>query len=52
MITEVPEMLGYEFEQSRVPYDNMYDVIYVKGQDMLVPYWDETLTKLQEQIYG
>ena len=52
MITEVPEMLDYEFETSRVPYDDMYDVIYVKGQDMLVPYWDETLAKLQEQIYG
>ena len=30
----------------------MYDVIYVNGQDMLVPYWEETLQKLQEQIYG
>lgn len=52
MITEVPELLDYEFETSRVPYDNMYDVIYVKGQDMLVPFWEETLEKLQEQIYG
>lgn len=52
MITEVPEMLDYEFETGRIPYDNMYDTIYVKGQDMLVPHWDETLEKLQEQIYG
>lgn len=52
MITEVPELLEYEFEMSRVPYDDMYEVIYVNSQDMLVPFWDETLAKLQEQIYG
>ena len=51
MIPELPEMLNYEFEMDRVPYDNMYDVIYEDGQDMLVPYWDETLEKLQEFIY-
>ena len=52
MVTELPEMLDYKFEQVRIPYDDMYDVIYVNGQDMLVPYWEETLQKLQEQIYG
>ena len=52
MITEVPEMLDYEFETSRVPYDDMYDIIYVNGQDMLVPDWEPTLQKLQETIYG
>lgn len=52
MVSELPEMLEYKFEQVRVPYDDMYDVIYVKGQDMLVPYWEDTLAKLQEQIYG
>lgn len=52
MISEVPEILEYQFEMSRVPYDGMYDVIYVNGQDMLVPHWEDTLNKLQEQIYG
>ena len=52
MIPELPEMLEYEFEMDRVPYDNMYDVIYVNGQDMLVPYWDDTITKLHDFIYG
>ena len=51
MVTELPEMLDYKFEQVRIPYDDMYDIIYVNGQDMLVPYWEETLQKLQEQIY-
>ena len=52
MIPELPEMLEYKFEMDRVPYDNMYDVIYVNGQDMLVPYWDDTITKLHDFIYG
>ena len=37
---------------SRVPYDNMYSVIYVKGQDMLVPDWDATIEKMHNTIYG
>lgn len=52
MVPELPEMLNYEFEMDRVPYDNMYEVIYVKGQDMLVPDWDVTLEKLHQFIYG
>ena len=52
MLTEVPDMLQYTFETDRVPYDNMYDVIYVDRQDMLVPYWDQTIEKLHSFIYG
>ena len=52
MLGEVPDILEYEFEMSRVPYDNMYSTIYVKGQDMLVPDWDATIEKLHNTIYG
>lgn len=52
MVTELPDMLEYTFEMDRIPYDNMYDVIYVGGQDMLVPYWDDTIDKLHDFIYG
>lgn len=52
MVKEVPEILDYQFETSRVPYDNMYKIISVNSQDMLVPDWEETLAKLQEEIYG
>lgn len=52
MIPELPDMLDYKFDMDRIPYDNMYDVVSVKGQGMLVPYWEETLEKLQEFIYG
>lgn len=52
MVKELPDILDYQFESSRVPYDDMYDIIWVDNQDMLVPYWEETLAKLQEQIYG
>ena len=52
MLSEVPEILDYEFEMSRVPYDGMYSTIYVSGQDMLVPDWTETLEILHKTIYG
>lgn len=52
MLSEVPELLKYDFEMSRIPYDNMYDTIWVNSQDMLVPYWEDTLEMLHEQIYG
>ena len=52
MITEIPEILDYEFETSRVPYDDLYSVIYVDKQDMLVPDREPTLERLQETIYG
>lgn len=52
MITELPDMLEYRFEMDRIPYDDMYEVIYVKGQDMLVPDWEATLDKLHNFIYG
>lgn len=52
MVKELPDILDYTFESSRIPYDNMYDIIWVDNQDMLVPYWEDTLAKLQEQIYG
>ena len=31
--------------------DNMYKVIYVKKQDMLVPDWEQTIAKLKETLY-
>ena len=52
LVTKAPEILKYDFVQDRIPYDNMYDVIYVKGQDMLVPQWEATIEKLHETIYG
>ncbi|MCD7745512.1 MAG: LCP family protein [Lachnospiraceae bacterium] len=52
MLTELPDMLEYDFETSRVPYDGMYSTIYVNGQDMLVPDWEETLEILHDFIYG
>lgn len=52
MVSELPDLLEYEFNMDRVPYDNMYDVIYVNNQDMLVPYWEDTLEKMNEFIYG
>lgn len=52
MIPELPEMLNYKFEMDRIPYDNMYSIIDVNGQGMLVPDWEPTLEKLHDFIYG
>ncbi|MDD3796535.1 MAG: LCP family protein [Lachnospiraceae bacterium] len=52
LVTQAPEILQYNFVQDRIPYDNMYDVIYEDSQDMLVPQWETTLEKLHETIYG
>jgi LCP family protein required for cell wall assembly len=52
MVSELPDMLEYEIDMDRVPYDNMYDVIYVGGQDMLVPYWEDTIEMMSNFIYG
>jgi LCP family protein required for cell wall assembly len=51
MVTELPEMLEYEFETDRIPYDNAYDVISVNGQGMLVPDWETTIETLHGFIY-
>ena len=37
--------------EDRIPYDGMYRVIYVNGQDMLVPDWEETVKKLKETLF-
>lgn len=52
MVTKAPDILKYDFVQDRIPYDNMYDVIYVNQQDMLVPQWEGTIDKLHNTIYG
>ena len=52
LVTKAPEILQYKFVQDRIPYDNMYDVIYVDSQDMLVPQWETTIEKLHNTIYG
>ena len=52
LVTNAPEILQYKFVQDRIPYDNMYDVIYVDSQDMLVPQWETTIEKLHNTIYG
>lgn len=51
MVTKAPEILQYEFVQDRIPYDGMYDTMDVKGEDMLVPHWADTIEKLHDTIY-
>ncbi|MDD7738699.1 MAG: LCP family protein [Fusicatenibacter sp.] len=48
LIGELPTILSYERETSRVPYDGMFTT---KGE-MLVPDFAATIEKLQSDIYG
>ena len=52
LVTKAPDILTYTFVTDRVPYDDLYSVIYVDGQDMLVPDWEETIAQLHNTIYG
>ena len=52
MVPKVLDLLDYKIVQDRIPYDNMYDVIYVNLQDMLVPDWEATIERLKDTIYG
>ena len=51
LLAKSPSLLQYKLVKDRIPYDNMYKVIYVKKQDMLVPDWEQTIAKLKETLY-
>ena len=52
LVKDAPDIFTFKFVQDRIPYDGLYDVIYVRGQDMLVPDWEKTVTMLHDTIYG
>lgn len=51
ILAKSPSILNYKFVKDRIPYDGLYKVIYVNGQDMLVPDWKQTVAKLKETLY-
>lgn len=51
MLAKAPALFQYDLVKDRIPYDNMYNVIYVNRQDMLVPDWETTIQKLKETLY-
>ena len=50
LLAKSPSLLQYKLVKDRIPYDNMYKVIYVKKQDMLVPDWEQTIDKIKRNI--
>lgn len=48
LISEMPTILSYDMEQSRVPYDDLYSNM----GEMLVPDFSATIARLQTEIYG
>ena len=51
LLLKSPDLFKYKIVQDRIPYDGMFNVIYVNGQDMLVPDWDDTVKRLKETLY-
>ena len=51
VLAKAPSILGYDLVKDRIPYDGLYKTAYINRQDMLVPYWPETIKKLKETIY-
>lgn len=51
LLAKSPSLFQYDLVKDRIPYDNMYKVIYVKKQDMLVPDWESTIKKLKDTLY-
>lgn len=47
-IASLPEWLGYEIVQDRVPYDGLYSYL----GEQLVPDYDATIARLKETIYA
>ena len=52
LITKAPTILQYDFVKDRVPYDGLYTIINIDDEDYLSPYWEQTITKMHETIYG
>ena len=48
MLALLPQLTGYELEESRIPYDDLY---HSEGE-MLVPDFDATISRLHETLYG
>lgn len=51
LLAKSPSLFQYKLVKDRIPYDDMYKVVYVKRQDMLVPDWEPTIAKLKETLY-
>lgn len=51
LLAKSPDLFKYKVVQDRIPYDGMFSVIYVNGQDMLVPDWDDTVKRLKDTLY-
>ncbi|MGI6011377.1 MAG: LCP family protein [Ruminococcus sp.] len=48
LLGKVPSMINYEVVKTRLPYDGLF---YSSGE-YLIPDWEETYLRLQEELYG
>lgn len=48
LLGKVPYLMSYEVEKSRLPYDGLF----YSQNECLVPDWEATYARLQEELYG
>lgn len=48
LTTQLPAILGYDMKEDRIPYDGMYSV----KNEILIPDFEKTITKLQQELYS
>lgn len=51
LVLMAPTLLGYELISDRLPYDDMYQIVIINGQDMLIPDWPSTIERFYGTIY-
>lgn len=51
LVLMLPTLMSYDFVSERIPYDGLYQMVIINNQDMLVPDWPSTISRLQNTIY-
>ena len=51
LVLMAPTLLGYELISDRLPYDDMYQIVIINGQDIMIPDWPSTIERFYGTIY-
>ena len=52
LILSSPTYFGYTLEQDRIPIDNSYNDVYIRGMDVMTIDFGKNISELQSKIYG
>lgn len=51
MILSLPKYTGYEIKQCRIPVDNSYELMRIRGMDVITLDFNKNIKALKEEIY-